>query len=225
MYDELSTFTHPTVYRDNQCIVCERYFHDDDIVATVTDDSSSVTVASENSAHCCAHCAEEHSGHGKFEAADDVATALVLYQWSMTSSEDDVMTNDGWGYVGRFGRYLLMEDDRGFVTYEEYDDAVKADARFEGIYNDGMGAQEDDAYIGHETYHGWRVSFAGKMLDVPARPDGSTDERRALAVVVLEMYRTGYFPNVWRENHYGVELVSDVPGGYWASSKGVTATS
>jgi len=216
MYDELSTFTHPTEYRPNQCAVCSRYFCDADIAETITTDASSVTAASESSGHCCQHCAE--TAGRKY----DGPASLILSAWAGISMEDDWMSDDSGEWVGRFGRWLLMESSTGFVTSEEFSDSDKAQARFDEIYADGMGAEEDDAYIGHEMYRGWHASMGGKALNVYERPDGTTDRTRALAAVVLEMYRTGFFPNIWEENHYGISLVKDCPGIEWATSKGYT---
>ena len=164
--------------------------------------------------YCCADCAEERPG--KFEGnygRHARGIAQILYALSLDGSEDDYMSAEGQGYVAMIGRYLLMEDTSGFVTFEEYDNEAKAQARFDDLYADGMGYSEDDAVIAEDG----SVWFDGKQLDVWSpqnRRDMDYDqgitERRRLARIRLEMMRTGFYPNVWRENRYGVELVKNV---------------
>lgn len=168
---------------------------------TQTLSSMAVTVDDGNGAigYCCYVCEGEQVGH-KF----DSAAALVLYEWDMNGSADDFMSSEGWGYCAQFGRWLLVNDDRGFVSAHEYADVAKATAEFAEWYAEGWGADESDAYVSHEGYGRVHVSFDGKSLDVwaPRHTDGIT-ERRALARVRLEMMRTGYYPNVWLVNERG----------------------
>lgn len=208
-YDELSTFTHSTAYRPLQCVVCERFYNVADIVATIEDDSIV--------AHCCYVDAMEHNGHGAFERysdssddpdLEDMGKALILEAWSNSGMEDDVMSNEGWGYCGRFGRFLFMVDTFGFRTFEEYADDAKAGAAFDHWYSEGWGADESDAYISHEwngprDTGGWSAYMDGKELHLWPRNDGSCDERRAIARVRLESMKTGYWPNLWRQNERG----------------------
>lgn len=158
--------------------------------------------------YCCADCIAEHDGLGKFEAhrhdRAELGKALILYAWSMDSSEDDFMSSEGWGYCGMFGRFLLIIDDRGAVSFQEYSDVDKAQATFDHYYSEGWGASESDAYVGHEGYGRLSVSFDGKPLDVWApRHTDCISERRALARIRLEMMRTGYYPNVWMVSDHG----------------------
>ena len=148
-------------------------------------------------AYCCADCATE--GPGKFQAnggRHDIGIAKILHAWSMESGEDDYMTSEGWGYCGQFGRFLLMEDTSGFVTFEEYRTTAEAQKEFDKYYSAGWGANEDDAYISEES-RGYSVSFEGKHI--------GTFERmtRAKAAVSLAMRKSGYFPSVWVVNERG----------------------
>lgn len=191
-YDHLSTFLRPTELRSCQCAVCSRWFAPADVF-TVEDEPNGTV------GHACQACAAENNGPGKFEANHDdeaVATALVLYAWSMDSGEDDQMSSEGYGYCGRFGRYLLFQDDRGFVTFEECKDVASAVRRFEELYKDGMGAQEDDAYIFFDrgAYH---VQIEGKTLGKYER------ETRARAAVSLEARRSGFYPSLWMDLERG----------------------
>jgi len=149
---------------------------------------------------CCSQCVEDHTGPGKFEACGergDLGKALILYSWSLDSLEDDFMHSDGWGYCGMFGRYLLFEDERGSVSWEEYPDVERAQKRFDQLYSDGMGAQEDDFYI-QSGRNGYEVWMNQKEIHVwPSRNEEYVTQRRARAAVRLEMHKTGYYPNVW----------------------------
>lgn len=169
--------------------------------------------------YCCSQCVANHDRPGKFEGhrndRTELARCLILYTWMGDGSyEDDRMANEGWGYCSRIGRYLVMEDTQGFVSFEEYQDDAEADKRFMELYADGMGADEEDAYLAEDG----SVWFAGKQLDVWLphnkqryyRDDEGITERRKLARIRLEMIRTGFYPNVWREHHYGITLVQNV---------------
>ena len=103
--------------------------------------------------YCCADCGEPRPG--KFEGNGDRngrGIAQILYSWSMSSSEDDIMTSEGWGYCGRFGKFLLMEDSQGFVTYSDEGSEEAAEKEFSRLYAEGWGADEDDAYISPQGY-------------------------------------------------------------------------
>jgi hypothetical protein len=139
--------------------------------------------------------------------------ALILYQWSLDSGEDDYMTSTAWGYCGRFGDFLLTEDMSGFIEYQQYDSEDEAIKWYDRLYSDGWGANEFDAYIYHEWNRGWQASFDGKNLEVPpyctrhGTKIAPPSRQRALARIRLEMMRTGYYPNVWEESGYEVKLI------------------
>lgn len=154
----------------------------------------------ENAAYACADCVLDHSGRGKFEAAGstrgDIGKALILYACSMDGMEDDRMYQEGWGYCAIIGRFLLMEDDRGFVTFEEFESDDKAWEKFDRYYSSGWGAQDDDAYISDER-GGYSVSFNGKYIGTFERYN------RARAAVSLEMRKSGFYPSVWHVEERG----------------------
>lgn len=133
MYDSLSTFTHRTEARPLECSTCHRFYAAGDILATIED------------VRTCRACVADHSTPGKFEAysddAEEMATVLALYASMLSSGEDDFMSSDGWGYCGRFGTFLLFEDERGAVTFEEYATSDKAQKRFDSLYDEGMAAR------------------------------------------------------------------------------------
>ncbi len=158
--------------------------------------------------YVCADCVRAHDGPGKFEGCrgyhrSSLGIGLILYAWSMVSAEDDLMTSEGWGYCGRFGKYLLFEDTNGAVTYEDCGSIERAEKRFNVLYDDGMGANEDDAYIESNGFR-YSVSFEGKSLDVwaPKHTDEIT-ERRCVARVRLESMRKGFYPNLWIVSDHG----------------------
>jgi hypothetical protein len=152
---------------------------------------------------CCADCVADNDGYGKFEAYSNdrhsLAIALILYAWSLDSGEDDSTSCEGWGWLGRFGRFLLIEDTRGFVTFEDYGTYDKAGKAFDDYYDGGWGASEDDAYIGE----GGDVFFAGKRVNVYANRNGEISDRRRRAAVRLEAARQGFYPNLWQDNGRG----------------------
>lgn len=154
---------------------------------------------------CCADCVSAHDGLGKFEAHSpsvnrstrgDLARALILHAWTMGGMEDDRMYQEGWGYCAMFGRYLVVEDDRGFFTFEEFDTVEKAQKEFDRLYSDGWGASEDDAYISFDRGL-YEVSFNGKHIGTFER------ESRARAAISLAMRESGYYPSVWIVNDHG----------------------
>ena len=163
--------------------------------------------------YICPSCIEDHDGPGKFEAyhdPEDLAKVQIIYHWMLDGMEDDQMWNEGWGYCGRFGQFLLMVDDRGFVTYEEYNDKADAENSFQSLWEDGWGANESDAFIGHERGE-WYVSFDGEPLQVwgrgthghPLTRNEGIDQRRCIARVRLEAMKTGYYPPLWYQSDHG----------------------
>jgi hypothetical protein len=157
--------------------------------------------------YCCALCVEAHDSPGKFEAnrgsRGDLAKALILYAWMLDSGEDDFMSSDGYGYCGRFGQYLLFEDERGSVSFWDEGTPEKAQKEFDRLHDDGMGAQEDDFYI-QSGRNGYEVWQGHKEIHVwPSRNEDYVTERRARAAISLEMRRTGCFPNVWNVGERG----------------------
>lgn len=147
----------------------------------------------------CDSCLENHRGPGKFEgeAGDDqsLALALVLHALAAEGWVDEALADES-GSVSRIGRYLLVEDDRGFVEVRTFDSPEAAQRELDGYEDDGLGASEDDAWISSGT-RGWEVSFAGKFIGTFKR------ESRARAAVSLEMRKSGYYPNVWLAGEHG----------------------
>lgn len=191
-------------------------------VAVIRDDSPTVaaTIAGTAHAYACALCVDEHDSPGAFEQyrhdRHALGLALILEAWSNDGAEDDRMYSEGWGSCERFGRFLFTVDTSGFRSFEEYATDAKAEEEFTRYYLAGWGASEFDAYVSQEwngrgDVSGWHVSFDGKSLDLWPRNDGTCDERRALARVRLEMMRTGYYPDVWRQGERGdVSHVSNI---------------
>lgn len=176
-----------------QCAVCEKVRVITDAVVTVEDST------------VCVHCVDEHnSPFGRYSGcrddAESLGTLLLLEAWDMNSGADDFMSNDGWGYCARIGRFLYVHDSQGFLSYTEYRDDAAAEKEFNDLYLQGWGADETDAYVSWDRGRVY-ISFEGKELDI-WRPRHAPEweaitERRALARVRLEMSRTGYYPNVW----------------------------
>ena len=151
---------------------------------------------------CCYACLEPVKRFGKFQAysndPDSLATALILYSWSMDSSSDDVMGNtDSYGYFERFGNFITCHDSQGFFTYEEFSSVESAEKEWNRYSENGASADEYDAYIEFQWNSGYSVSFNAEHL-------GNFDtERRARAAVSVEMRKTGYYPSVWIVSDHG----------------------
>lgn len=63
-----------------------------------------------------------YNGPGKFEGTNDRALVVALYELSLHGCEDDRAGSTEYGLaLQRFGRYVLIEDDRGFVAFERFD--------------------------------------------------------------------------------------------------------
>lgn len=74
----------------------------------------------------------EDSGPGKFEGNANPGLAEAIYDRAIAGWNDDVTGSIDWYfYVGRLGRFLLYENDRGFVTLEEFPNEDAARAVFE----------------------------------------------------------------------------------------------
>lgn len=167
--------------------------------------------AREEAFFCCADCADGADSPGKYEAQrgrNALGKVLILEALAGNGSEDDYMTSEGWGYCGRFERFLLSEDTSGFVSFEEFPTAKEAEKRFMALYSEGWGYQEDDAVISEDG----SVWFGGKQLNVyPPRHTEEISDRRKLAAIRLEMSRSGFYPNVWKFSERGnVSLVEGV---------------
>jgi hypothetical protein len=157
-----------------------------------------VTVDGENYL-VCDSCLDAHRGPGKFEGEtqDDETLALALVLHALTlDGLTDAWLSDESGSVSRIGKYLLVEDGRGFVEVRTFADADAAQRELNGYEDDGLGASEDDAWISY-SHGGIEVSFAGKYI---GRFERLT---RAQAAVSLEMRKSGYFPNVWLAGEHG----------------------
>ena len=151
----------------------------------------------------CNDCVDSHDGPGKFQGYhdEDLVTALLLYYHSL-DSPDESMSQDGWGYCARIGQYLIIEDDRGFVEFSDEGSEEKARKKYDQLYADGWGMDEEDAYIEH-SMHGWYVRFGGQNLEIWARGPydhddyRGIDQNRCIARVRLEAMKTGFYPNLW----------------------------
>jgi hypothetical protein len=76
----------------------------------------------------------EDTGPGKFEAAGNPGLAERLYDVSLQGWSDDETGSVEWmEHVCWLGRFLLYEDDRGFVTYEEFSVSTAALVEFNKI--------------------------------------------------------------------------------------------
>lgn len=144
--------------------------------------------------YACKECVSRDTGLGKFALGD--AESLILYAWSMDGAEDDFMSNDS-EYCGRFGQWLLYVDSQGFVSSDHYDTKEKAIAHFQSLYDDGMGASEDDGYISfeHGEYH---LLVEGKHIGSYPR------EMRARAAMRIWASQNGFYPSLWVDDQrYG----------------------
>lgn len=158
----------------------------------------------------CEPCIRTVSKFGRFEGHNDeeLATAVILYNQMLRGDAVESMHQDGWGSVDTLGEYLLMIDDRGFVTFEDFvghpDQLTK---RWDELHDDGFGFSEDDFIIGEDG----TVWQNGKKLNVypPRHTDDISDTRRR-AAIRLEMMRTGYYPNVWYETRNGVRIAKGI---------------
>jgi hypothetical protein len=152
----------------------------------------------------CSSCIDAIPTKGKYESLtdrEDIATILILEDWSANDCADDFMYQDGNGYCGRFGQFLLFEDDQGFVTFDDELTKEKAEARYNQLFEDGWGAQEDDIYVdGNEVWQG------GKQIHIHPRRDGTMTTNRINAGIYLHMLEGGWYPNVWDVNRYGQTL-------------------
>lgn len=72
--------------------------------------------------------------------------AAYLHRLSLEGSYEDESTGEvGWGHhVARFGRRLLVEDDRGFVWVDRFRTAGEAAGEFEAIAAEYGSWLEDD---------------------------------------------------------------------------------
>jgi hypothetical protein len=184
------------------CVISSHWVPEKDTVAHLEDD------------YACMDCVSDHANPGRFEKyvhnPEELGTVLILDHWSRNDGADEYMHAQGWGYCGLFDKYLLYEDDQGFVTYDEFPTREKATEQYERWFNDGWGAQEDDAYISYES-HRPEIYFNGKPLEVWPDATGELTERRMLARIRLEMIRTGFYPNVWIDQGRGsLRLVKEL---------------
>lgn len=189
------------MWRPALCAVCHEYRRRKEIVVTLG-------FTPGDPGHCCIYCVRDNDGLGKFESYkthgdepdySELGTALILHAWA--SEADDFMSPE-WGYLAMFqtghlqGGYIYIEDDRGFVTFDEYTSAKSLQKAWDDLYDSGAGATEDDAYISWHRGE-YSVSFSGSHLG------NYETERRARAAVSLEMRKTGFYPSVWTVSDHG----------------------
>jgi hypothetical protein len=177
------------VVTSHQCVGCDQYKADRHLESVVIGDET---------LYACETCVDALEGPGKHEAVDesDRALCVVLEYLAGISMEDYMLTDDWQGYVGVFGKYLLLEDGRGFVEVRELADSDAAMREVNGFEDDGFGADESDAWISSER-NGYSVSFDGKYIDTYPRLN------RAMAKVSLLMRDSGYYPNVFLAGEHG----------------------
>lgn len=159
--------------------------------------TESVTVGDEIF-YVCTICADNLSGPGKHEGVDesDRALCVVLESIAGDSGMDHWLTDDYQGYVGIVDRFMLIEDDRGFVDVRAFASPDAAMREINGYEDDGFGADQHDAWITDER-GGYAVSFDGKYVDRFPRLN------RAKAMVSLLMRDSGYYPNVFLSGEHG----------------------
>jgi hypothetical protein len=192
-----------------ECVVCNKK-------------STSEKAAEIEASACCMPCALDHNHPGKFSQystgndedfmkyySEAMGTALILYEWSMNSGEDEFMSNEGWGYLARFGEYHLQIDSQGFVSYEKYKNEEQSIKEYEKLYRSGWGASEEDIYVVNDYHRGWAAWQDGKEIPCWARSGyeydnhAGIDRQRVLAAVSLHMRKTGFFPDIWEESDHG----------------------
>ena len=146
--------------------------------------------------YVCETCSDL-SGPGKYQAVDESDWALcVVLEWLAGVSSMDHWLSDESGYAGVSDRYMLIEDDRGFVEVREFTSVDAAMREMNSFEDDGFGASDMDAYISCDR-NGYGVSFDGKFVGTYGT------ERRARAKVSLLMRETGYYPNVYLTGEHG----------------------
>src|SRR5262252_1381285 len=80
----------------------------------------------------CDHCLLNADGPGKFEACrDELALALTLYALSLNGWTDYTLTDEYAGSISQIDRYLLVEDERGFIEVREF---VNGDVALRELY-------------------------------------------------------------------------------------------
>jgi hypothetical protein len=142
--------------------------------------------------YLCGDCYDIAVTSSKFDSWE----ALALYSLD-SGAEDDSCASESWGFLARFGSWIFTEDTQGFVYAYDYGTIEKAEREFSSLYDQGYGADDNDAYIGfdHGYYH----------VVIDSKSIGKYDrESRALAAISLEARRTGFYPNAWVEANYGL---------------------
>jgi hypothetical protein len=147
----------------------------------------------------CSDCLAQAEGPGRYDEIheDDLPLAVALYAVALQGGGDWSLSDEwGSGSATKFGRVILVQDERGQLDLREFADAAAAEREMNSWEDDGMGASQDDAWISY-TNRGIEVSFAGKHI-------GTFDRlTRAQACVSLAMRKEGYFPNVWVSGEHG----------------------
>lgn len=151
--------------------------------------------------HVCAGCASRYDGPGRWEGIheSDRALAAVLEQLASVSGEDEYLSDEWNGYAGVFANHMLIQDAQGFVDVRTFKDPAAAVRELRSFEDDGMGADEEDAYINYGN-DGLEVSFAGKYIG------RYQTLRRAQACVSVLMRREGFYPNVWLTGEHGPSI-------------------
>ena len=172
-----------------KCHVCDRL--------TAASNGEMVSVWEQDDHFVCRFCISAADGPGRFEGnGDSLGLALVLDALSGISAEDHFLTDESYGYVGQFGRHLLVQDDRGFIEARSFASPEAAEREMNGYEDTGFGASEDDGWISYEP-NGIYASLSGERL-------GRFDTlRRAQAAISVAMRKQGYYPNVFVSGEHG----------------------
>jgi hypothetical protein len=149
----------------------------------------------------CPDCYTEATESHKY----DSPLAFAAYAAVMDGASSEQMS-DGYGeWADMIVTVIVSGDSQGFVYAWDYGTPERAQKEWDDLYSSGLGAEDDDAYIGYDrgAYH---VAFEGKYVAA------YETRRRALAKVSLLMRESGFYPSVWEERERGGidEITSEV---------------
>ena len=177
------------VVTSHQCVSCEKFRANRQL--------EPVVVGTETF-YACDACVDALAGPGKHEGVDesDRALCLVLGHLAGISFMDHWLTDDYSGYVGVVDRFMLVEDERGFVDVRTFKSADEAMRELNSFEDDGFGASEWDGWISSER-NGYAVSLDGKTIGTYPRLN------RALAAMAIAQRDAGYYPNTFLSGEHG----------------------